>query len=129
MLVMDLAKLCVATARGTKTLLWILLLLVWTLRVMRLWRGKTSAHRSHYVDGQYICKEIRSLESYYGRVAAGRKQADHTDWESYRLVGLDESLVASSCVHHDQGLGNRLVAAKARRKAVALHQDTCPSED
>ena len=58
MLVMNLAKLRIATARCTKSLLRILLLLVRTLRIMGLWGGKISAHRSHYVSGQYVTRKL-----------------------------------------------------------------------
>ena len=74
-----------------------------------------------------LCQIKKGLGSYYELVAAGRKQADHTDWEPYRLVGLDASLDASSYVLLDQDLDSRLVAATVHRMAAALHQDTYPS--
>ena len=58
MLVMNLAKLCIAIAGCTKGLLRVLLLLVRTLCVVRLWRGEASAHRSHYICSQHMCKKL-----------------------------------------------------------------------
>jgi hypothetical protein len=128
LLVMRLVGVDVAAARGAVWLVGELMLLVWALGVMRLWRRKASSHVGN-------CKKAVSQEKrrntvqWASHLAAERRRAVHIDWHAYRRVGvaLGVNPDAASSVPDDLGWETGLVAGMACHRLGAGRQDTFAS--